>query len=154
MSYEEDSLLNGFADGYTLYTDSTGAEGSARIVVQADVRVGGQACRTSFIVDTGGLWNILSPEMAEDLGIQPTDERTRLTVRGRVWEGFLTRLTVTLSAVKGATREVEGTFFIPDENHDAEWAHPNFLGYAGMLGRIRFAVDPIGGANRFFFGVP
>jgi hypothetical protein len=32
----------------------------------------------------------------------------------------------------------------------AEWLAPTFLGYMGLLERIRFAIDPQ--ANQFYFG--
>jgi hypothetical protein len=53
---------------------------------------------------------------------------------------------LTIVADEGESCEVEATLFV-----SRDWAYGNFVGYSGLLERIRFAVDP--GTNDFYFGV-
>lgn len=48
-------------------------------------------------------------------------------------------------ATEGASIEVEGGFFIPHtiDGMRAKYMGPNFIGYNGVLERIRFAVNPL-----------
>ena len=71
----------------------------------------------------------------------PTD----LSNRSRTIHGKLIRTPLTILADEGDSLEVDATVFI-----SSEWQHGNFLGYAGLLERIRFAVDPQ--TNGFYFG--
>jgi hypothetical protein len=50
-----------------------------------------------------------------------------------------------LLADTGEPLDVPATVFVTPD-----WPGPNFLGYQGLLQRIRFAVDPE--SNRFYFG--
>ncbi|MCP4654326.1 MAG: hypothetical protein GY856_02790 [bacterium] len=63
---------------------------------------------------------------------------------GRV-EGDLYRHTITLVAEIGESLQIDAVVFVP-----LNWHGPCFLGYAGVLERIRFAVDPRN--NHFHFG--
>jgi hypothetical protein len=51
----------------------------------------------------------------------------------------------TLVSHEGDSIEIEATVFV-----SREWPSGNFIGYAGLLERIRFAIDPA--SNSFFFG--
>ena len=62
-----------------------------------------------------------------------------------VFRGQLYRGLITLLADEGSPLDVEATVFVTPD-----WPGPNFLGYQGLLQRIRFAVDPE--SNRFYFG--
>ena len=55
------------------------------------------------------------------------------------------RTVTTLVADDGDSVDVDSTVFV-----SPEWRAGNFIGYAGLLERIRFAVDP--GTNAFLFG--
>lgn len=50
-----------------------------------------------------------------------------------------------LRADEGESLRVEATIFL-----SPDWIGPNFIGYGGLLQRIRFAVDPE--SNLFYFG--
>ncbi len=59
--------------------------------------------------------------------------------------GALYRVPVKLLADEGEPLQMEATVFL-----SPDWQGPNFIGYEGLLQRIRFAVDPQ--ANQFYFG--
>jgi hypothetical protein len=63
---------------------------------------------------------------------------------GRV-RGTLFRGLIALLADGGEPLEVDATIFI-----SPDWTGPNFIGYQGLLQRIRFAIDPE--TNLFYFG--
>jgi hypothetical protein len=52
---------------------------------------------------------------------------------------------ITIPADEGKSLDVEATAFV-----SPDWPWPNFIGYQGLLQRIRFAVDPE--TNLFYFG--
>jgi hypothetical protein len=60
-------------------------------------------------------------------------------------KGSLYRIPVALPADEGQPLEAEATVFL-----SPDWRGPNFIGYQGLLQRIRFAVDPE--VNLFYFG--
>ncbi len=62
-----------------------------------------------------------------------------------MFQGALYRLPVRIHADEGESLEVEATVFL-----SPDWPGPNFVGYQGLLQRIRFAVDPE--TNLFYFG--
>jgi hypothetical protein len=71
--------------------------------------------------------------------------RVVLSTRLGVFQGTLYRGQVTLPADEGESLDLDATVFVcPD------WPGPNFLGYQGLLQRVRFAVDPE--SNTFYFG--
>ena len=49
------------------------------------------------------------------------------------------------SVLNAELAQVESTVFV-----SPEWPEGNFIGYSGLLERIRFAIDP--GSNSFVFG--
>jgi len=70
----------------------------------------------------------------------------RLSTRLGTYEGYLIRLPIVLVADEGESLKMEGNFFVSDD-----WPSPvTFLGYSGLLDKIRFALDPQ--ANDFYFG--
>ncbi len=87
--------------------------------------------------DSAASWGILASN--DHLG--PADLRTAHGVLA----GELCKHGITLIAKRGRPLEIDATIFV-----SADWQDPCFLGYAGVLERLRFAVDPY--ANRFFFG--
>jgi len=140
-----------FATGVVTYADHFGDDyvQNTRSVVLARF---GQRVFTDAIVDTGALWCILNPQIADQISSQERmwlgDER--LYVRGVLYRGSLFRLPITLMADEGDDLTVEATVFVPTFQADEEWVHPNFLGLDGFLHRLRFAVDPA--ENAFYFG--
>ena len=68
-----------------------------------------------------------------------------MSTRLGVIHGALYRVAVTIEAEEGESLDVEATVFL-----SPDWRGPNFIGYQGLLQRIRFAVDPE--TNLFYFG--
>ena len=105
------------------------------------------------VVDTGSPYSILDPLIAKQIGFSPEMalERTAVTVRGAKLRGSLIRLSTTLQAEVGENLTIDSTTFIPDS--EEQWNQfPSFIGQAGFLERIRFAIDP--NTNTFYFGSP
>jgi hypothetical protein len=106
------------------------------------VEVEGQA--TSAVVDTGGAYLILNPEVADRLrlGRDAVIHRDRLSIRGMSCWGTVHRVPITLPATAGEPLTFEATAFVPELEHGETWPLPSYLGWQGCLDRIRFAVDP------------
>ena len=71
------------------------------------------------------------------------DSLTLRTAHGPV-RGALYRHRIEFLAEEGPNLDIEATLFI-----SPEWHAPCFLGYSGVLERIRFAIHPQ--TNRFLF---
>jgi hypothetical protein len=136
-----------FVQGRTKFFDQAPAlpEPTAKIYV----RVGfpGQSDTYLAQLDTGAAWSILPTNIARTLGISSNLRRTmRLSTRFGVYLGGIVRLPFTFVADDGESLDTEGTFFLADD-----WPWPIvFLGYSGLLDKIRFALDPQ--KNHFYFG--
>ena len=115
-----------------------------------DVEVAGVA--TSAVVDTGGAYLILHPELGAELGLGSRSgaHRDRLVIRGVTCAGSVHRLPLTLLAARGESLTFEATAFVPELEHGETWPLPSYLGWQGCLDRIRFAVDP--GDEVMYFG--
>ena len=103
------------------------------------------------MVDTGAPYVICTPEVASDAGVDPTSalDRKTMLIRGMRLNGSLFRLNVRLVAREGDNLDVDATVFVPDSVDS--WGHfPSFIGLAGFLARIRFALDP--NTDTFYFG--
>jgi len=128
------------------FDDAPGvAEGTARIYVKVEPEgLGGSILA---LVDTGAPWSILATDVAREVGLltEMGEPETILTPLGRM-RGRLQNTTLTILADEGQSLEVQATVFV-----SPDWPAGNFLGYAGLLERIRFAVDPQ--RNDFYFGV-
>jgi hypothetical protein len=111
-----------------------------RLFVQVEVE--GQ--RTSAVVDTGGAYLILNPEVADRLrlGRHALIHRDRLVIRGIACNGTVHRVPITLLATAGEPLTFGATAFVPELEHGETWPLPSYLGWQGCLDRIRFAVDP------------
>lgn len=80
------------------------------------------------------------------MGLLSWDEYpTRISTRLGTIGGQLIRLPLTLIAEEGASLGVDATFFV-----SRQWRGPTFLGYTGLLDRLRKGLDPL--ANMFYFG--
>ncbi|HKP76960.1 MAG TPA: hypothetical protein VJT67_15625 [Longimicrobiaceae bacterium] len=99
----------------------------------------------SAVVDTGGAYLILDPEVAGRMGINAAGmlHRERLVIRGFSCAGTVHRVPVTLPATAGESLTFEATAFVPDLGEGEVWPLPSYLGWQGCLERIRFAVDPV-----------
>lgn len=97
-------------------------------------------------VDTGAPWSILNRELAEALGVLDGDgDVIVISTRLGLFTGRLERLRVALVADEGDSTEIDATFFV-----SRDWFGPNFLGYSGLLDRLRMAIDPA--SDSVFFG--
>ena len=103
------------------------------------------------VIDTGGVYLIIEPNIAGDLGLDPQDaiNSDNITIRGRRYEGHLHRVNMRVQAEVGEDLIQEVTAFIPDATAE-EWGDlPTFLGLTYCLEFLRFAVDP--NENQFYF---
>ncbi len=99
-------------------------------------------------VDTGAPWSILRRDVAEVMELlDGQGESKRLQTPLGLIDGHLKRITITLLADEGESIDIAATVFV-----SKNWSAGNFLGYGGLLERVRFAVDPI--QNHFYFGLP
>lgn len=135
-----------FATGRMRFLDEDpgSPEKSHKIYVKIEPRDFG-----SFVLaqlDTGAAWSILDSQVAEELALfdgqgQPATIETRFGLM----RGSLERTNISILADEGDSIEFEATVFV-----SREWPAGSFLGYAGLLERVRFAVDPQ--KNFFYFG--
>ena len=97
-------------------------------------------------LDTGAAWFVLNVEVARRIGVLDTKgEPLRLSTRMGNFRGKLVRASVSLVADAGESFDLDATFFV-----SSDWAHGTFLGYSGLLERIRFAIDSY--RKLFYFG--
>lgn len=96
--------------------------------------------------DTGAPWSVLNVELAETLGLLGGDgEQVTINTRDGTFDGRLEEAILTILAEDGQSITVDATVFVSHE-----WRGQTFLGYMGLLERIRFALDPQ--MNDFHFG--
>jgi len=98
------------------------------------------------MVDTGAPWCIFEPVIGATLRdhIYVLQESIAMDSRLGRFQGTLGQGRLQIIADDGENLDVEVLMFLcPD------WSGGNFIGYEGVLDRIRFAVDPH--RNRFYF---
>jgi hypothetical protein len=79
----------------------------------------------------------LEARIAEAINLMDEEGQPQsLSTRLGLVNGQLKRTTITIIADDGNSIDVEATVFV-----SADWTAGNFLGYAGLLERVRFAVD-------------
>lgn len=134
------------------YRPAMPKESTNRIILPISVEVD-KSIQTQAVLDTGAPYAILSPAIAKAAGFTSEQalESIRMLVRGKWLEGSLTRLNITLQATEGSDLTVDTTAFVP--NDQVDWGEfPSFLGLAGFMERVRFAIDP--NTDTFYFGSP
>jgi hypothetical protein len=98
-------------------------------------------------VDTGAAYSVLDVDVAEALNLLDLDgQRTRLSTRLGTLSGSLIEVPMRLVADEGASLHLDAMFFV-----SRDWRGGTFLGYTGLLERLRVALDCP--ANLFYFGV-
>ena len=136
-----------FATGSVRYVDATEASPvtEARIVVPVEFK--SVAEPVLAVVDTAAPWCIFEPVVAESLvrNSLPILRQTVLSTRIGMIQGALYREVLRIPADEGEPLDVEASVFL-----SPDWRGPNFIGYQGLLQRIRFTVDPE--VNLFYFG--
>jgi hypothetical protein len=97
-------------------------------------------------VDTAAAYSILEFEVARSLDLFDLEGHwTRMSTRLGLLDGKLVRLPMTLMADEGRSLDLEAMFFVSQN-----WRGGTFLGYTGLLDRLRIALDSP--ANLFYFG--
>jgi hypothetical protein len=120
------------------------AEPTAKIYVK--IRLDGLDAVLLAQLDTGAAWSVLEPEIADALDVLNNAGPTiRYNTRDGIIPGRLIRLPLIIVADEGDSVLVDATVFV-----STEWRRGNFIGYSGLLERIRIALDPQ--ANYFYFG--
>jgi hypothetical protein len=152
-SLTEKSILPGwerrpFATGVSRYADhdKRGArELEARIYLE--VQPGLLEGTVSAVVDTAAPWCIFSPSVCASLreDFDPVSGDVLLSTRLGTFRGSLYLVPISFPALQGEALDLQAMVFV-----SPDWPGGNFLGYQGLLQRIRFAVDPE--ANLFYFG--
>jgi len=144
-------IADNFSQGVTRYRDHyPGQQQFARIVLAVTLE---KRLPVQAVVDTGAPWCVIDPMLAKQVkpiagvGYAPG---MKLMIRGVRCEGRLVRMLISLEAEHGETLDVDATVFVPQLPSGEAWPHPNFIGLAGFLNRIRFAIDP--SENAFYFG--
>lgn len=137
-----------FTQGRSQFSDRApgGTEPTSKIFVKISFQ--GLGLPQLAQLDTGSAWSVLDQETADRLGVlEGTGAVARLHTRFGTLPGHLERIPLTLLADEGEGRslDVESTFFV-----SREWPGQTFLGYSGLLERIRLAIDPA--TNYFYFG--
>lgn len=99
------------------------------------------------LLDTGAHFCILNESLASLLRRRLTQGLGSFTVRTAhgPLRGELYRHTITLVAEVGESLDVDATVFVP-----SGWHGPCFVGYAGFLDHVLFAINPRD--NFFHFG--
>ncbi len=145
MLFRQDGTV--FSVGRSRFEDreevSTGG-GAAKVFVKiAPEALGGILLAQ---LDTGAAWSILETQVADSLNLlNGAGEPVRLSTRIGKYNGRLERTFIEIVADEGDSLRVGATVWV-----SSEWPGGNFLGYGGLLERIRFAVDP--SDNFFYFG--
>ncbi|MEA2693217.1 MAG: hypothetical protein QOJ16_2604 [Acidobacteriota bacterium] len=135
-----------FTGGRARFVDFSGKlrEPTAKVFVK--IRVSDWSDPVLAQLDTGAAWSVLEPEIASVIGVlDGSGDPERLVTRAGVRRGHLVDVPITFLADEGYSIDIEGRFFV-----DPEWPFGSFLGYTGLLDRIRFALDPP--RNDFYFG--
>ncbi len=137
-----------FATGAASYRDSKpgGRDRTAKVYVE--FRLADTDRAFLGVVDTGAPYCILSSEVAAQLRpnlVSPIGSAKISSRFGGSHDGELYRHSMTLLASHGEALDIDTTLWVC-----SDWPGPCFLGYLGVLDRIRFALDP--SANRFYFG--
>ena len=102
--------------------------------------------RTFAQLDTGAAWSVLKRDLAEALGvIDGTGELVRMRTATGTLQGRLERVPLILIADEGISLTLQATFFV-----SRQWQGGTFLGYSGLIDRLRIALDSP--ANLFYFG--
>jgi len=134
-------------EGVSRYQDSHPGLREAQPRIYVKIQPGGLHASFWTLLDTGGHFCLLNETVAGLLGDHLVEDLGTFAVRtahGLV-EGKLYRHPVALVAESGESLNIDSTVFVPPD-----WQGPCILGYAGVLERVRFAVDP--GTNEFCFG--
>ncbi|WP_242060416.1 pepsin/retropepsin-like aspartic protease family protein [Aerosakkonema funiforme] len=145
LSRDGDTFASGAIPYF--YRPATEGETTNRIILRAEI----EGYATEAIVDTGAPYVVVAPRVARLVGFTQASalDRGRLLIRGMRLDGSIARMSITFRAQEGESLTQEATVFVPDV--EEYWGNfPSFIGLAGFLERIRFAIDPL--TDTFYFG--
>ena len=153
ISLSESSILSGwvrrpFVTGVSRYADRKENLPALGPRIYLEVKPGWFKGTVFAMVDTAAPWCIFEPTVGDFIreSFDQVSETVRLSTRLGTFLGNLYRGPLFVPALEGEPLDVEATVFV-----SSDWPPGrNFLGYEGLLQRIRFAVDPE--ANLFYFG--
>ena len=132
------------------YRPATAHETTPRLIL--DVIIEGIA--TEAMVDTGGIYLLCNPPLANQLNLASTDaisDQVSILFRGVLVQGRLHRVHISIPADEGDDVSFEATAFVPEGYENEQWGDlPSILGFHGCLERIRMATDPV--SETFYFG--
>lgn len=138
-----------FATGVSRYADGDDRAGVpvAEPRIYLEVKPGLFRGTVFAMVDTAAPWCIFEPRVGEFIreSFDEVSGSVSLSTRLGTFGGRLYRGPLVVPVLEGEPLDVEATVFL-----SPEWRGPNFIGYQGLLQRIRFAVDPE--TNLFYFG--
>jgi hypothetical protein len=143
-----------FATGMAAYRYVTvpGGDDTLRILIQVEV----DDDLKEAILDTGGQYFFCTPELAKSLSASPKESLVDRTIhlKGKDVHGSLCRIDLTLLSDEGGPLLFQVTAFLPDAGQDFTPAFLpySYLGLHGCMERVRFAIDPSQGEDRFYFG--
>ncbi len=142
--------LNGqdFTTGSAKFLDEGGdlLESTPKVFVRIEFPELESWSRTFAQLDTGAAWSVLRRDVAEALGvIDGAGELVRMRTAAGTLQGRLERVPLTLIADEGISLTLQATFFV-----SRQWHGGTFLGYTGLLDKLRIALDSP--ANQFYFG--
>jgi len=146
MLYRDGRL---FCIGMQRYVETIPARTSSPgIVLQVTVGWTPAAQLEAAIFDTGASWTILNRDLARRLDLLDVEGELTLPLSTRLgrFEGHLMRVPFVFPATEGMDLALVAPCLVCPE-----WYAPTFLGYQGLMDRLRFAVDPAD--NSFHFGV-
>jgi len=135
-----------FANGRADYLDhdSAAPEPSAKIFVR--ILPEGFDGPVLAQLDTGAAWSLFNYEIVQEMGLLGGDgEEITVSTRDGSVTGRLEEATLTILAQEGDSLQVIARVLVAPD-----WQGRTFLGYSGLLERIRFGLDPQ--ANHFYFG--
>lgn len=132
-----------FATGEASWTAAYALDGDRLTRLFVQVKIEDQPA--SAVVDTGGAYLIVDPEVAANLRLERDRaiDRDRVVIRGLACNGDVHRVLVTFLATAGEPLSFEATAFVPELADGETWPLPSYLGWQGCLDRIRFAIDPV-----------
>ncbi|RLC84125.1 MAG: hypothetical protein DRI79_13270 [Chloroflexi bacterium] len=147
LRFEDGRLFSQGACTFS-YRPATEQDTTPRIMIGVQI----EGLYTETAVDTGGVYLVCDPEIADLLELDPSSGlgADRLEVRGFKVRGTLHRVSLMLLAQEGQSLELEVTAFLPRLQPGEVWSFPTFMGLMGCLERLRFAVDPT--TDTFYFG--
>jgi len=138
-----------FATGAIRYQYQPATLGEATNRIFLRVEIAGYPIEA--VVDTGAPYVILAPTVARiiELNSASAIARERMLIRGMRLDGNIYRFNMKLLATFGNDLDVQATIFVPDS--EEYWGNfPSFIGFGGLLERVRFAIDP--STDMFYFG--